>query len=264
MKRHLPFVLAALVGIAAPAQAVTIRDLIELTKAGLGEEVLLALVEVDGGVFPVDAATLRSLKEAGVPESVIAAVIRSGRTPIAAPVAPPLMEPDAADAYAVDPYGQATQPAPATYPPEVMYVEGPTRTVVQEVPVPYYVTVPTGRPSGRHHSSSRAGVQPSITAPPAIQGPRTNRTDRPAPASPTYWGNGGKLRPDAWQPAASISGWGHNGGSRDRQDDGGRKGRENGGGRDDGGKDGGGKDGGGKDGGGKDDAGKDGRPKGRR
>ena len=40
------------------AGAVTLKDIVDLTKAGLGDEVLLALIEVDGGVFDVDAATL--------------------------------------------------------------------------------------------------------------------------------------------------------------------------------------------------------------
>ena len=70
----------------ASSQAVTLRDVIDLTKAGLGEEVLLALIEVDGGVFDVDSATLTRLKQAGVSERVIVALVRSGR--VKAPVVP--------------------------------------------------------------------------------------------------------------------------------------------------------------------------------
>ena len=71
------FVFALFVSTAA--QAVTLRDIVELTKAGLGDEVLLALIDVDGGVFDIDAATLKSLKAAGVSERVIVALVRSGR-----------------------------------------------------------------------------------------------------------------------------------------------------------------------------------------
>ncbi len=53
------------------AEAVSIQDIIDLKRAGLGEEVLLALVEVDGGVFNIDTATLTKLKQAGVSEKVI-------------------------------------------------------------------------------------------------------------------------------------------------------------------------------------------------
>jgi len=74
---------------------------------------------------------------------------------------------------------------------------------VREVAVPYpvYVGVPvSGR--GRHEGRAPVGVhlEPSITAPEAIRGRPRNLTDVPAPAKPVYWGNGGKLRPDAWKP----------------------------------------------------------------
>src|SRR5690349_3686171 len=72
------------------AQAITIRDIIELTRAGITEEVLVALVEVDGGVYATDTATLKSLKEAGVSERVMIALIRSGRQ---RPVEPPIPAP---------------------------------------------------------------------------------------------------------------------------------------------------------------------------
>ena len=64
---------------AGSAGAVTLKDIVDLTKAGLGDDVLLALIEVDGGVFDVDAATLTRLKTAGVSEKVIVALVRSGR-----------------------------------------------------------------------------------------------------------------------------------------------------------------------------------------
>lgn len=206
MKRRLALALVVSLGVAIPAQGVTIRDLIELTKAGLGEEVLLALVEVDRGVFPVDAETLRSLKEAGVPERVIAAVVRSGRMP---QPAPPQPAPEVYDAGPPAPYVMEL-PGDFVTPPEpsVIYVQSPPETIVQEVPVPYYVTVPVGsRSQHRRPSAPGATVVPSITPPPALQGPTHYQTDRPAPASPAYWGSGGKLRPDAWQPAGS-SAWG--------------------------------------------------------
>ena len=50
-----PVIAAALVLVAAlaatvqPAQALTIRDVIELTRAGLTDDVLVALIEVDRG-----------------------------------------------------------------------------------------------------------------------------------------------------------------------------------------------------------------------
>ena len=183
------FVFALFVSTAA--QAVTLRDIVDLTKAGLGDEVLLALIEVDGGVFDVDAATLKSLKAAGVSERVIVALVRSGRERNAAP---------AEASTLADVVSQQTQP-------EVVYVDRPSATVVHEVAVPYpvYVTVPVAvAPRGRH---DRVGppavhVDPSITAPETIHGPQRYLTDLPAPKAkePVYWGTSGKLRPDAWKP----------------------------------------------------------------
>jgi len=187
------FVFALFVSTAA--QAVTLKDIVDLTKAGLGDEVLLALIEVDGGVFDVDPATLKSLKGAGVSERVIVALVRSGRErPVVSP------EPVTLD----DVVSRQTAP-------EVVYVERPAATVVREVAVPYpvsvpypvYVSVPAGR-RGRHAGDAPAGshLEPSIIAPQVIQVPPRNLTDVPAPRTkePVYWGNGGKLRPDAWKP----------------------------------------------------------------
>ena len=94
-----PAIAAALVLVATlaatvqPAQALTIRDVIELTRAGLTDEVLVALIEVDGGVYATDPATLKSLKEAGVSERVMVALVRSGRERRVEPSPPPAPSP---------------------------------------------------------------------------------------------------------------------------------------------------------------------------
>jgi hypothetical protein len=183
--RRLAFVLISLLAVSAPARAVTIRDIIDLTKAGLGEEVLLALVEVDGGVFQIDNETLTRLKEAGVPERVIVALVRSGRMP----------PPEAASALM--PVEPVMPPAP-----QIVYVEQPPVTVVHEVavPVPYYVAVPVPdhrRRGTQVHASDSEPTRPPLG--PSLQPDRPNRTDRHAPDSPTYWGVSGTRRPDAWK-----------------------------------------------------------------
>src|SRR5687768_16793839 len=100
MTRRTLFAFLAVVALAAGrAEAVTIRDVIELSKAGLSETVLLALIEVDRRVFTIDPPTLKQLKEAGVTDAVIVALIRSGRTPppeqpVAAPVPVARPEPE--------------------------------------------------------------------------------------------------------------------------------------------------------------------------
>ena len=60
MRRIAPLLFTlALTFLPARADALTVRDVIELTRAGLGEEVLLALIEVDRSIFPIDAATIK-------------------------------------------------------------------------------------------------------------------------------------------------------------------------------------------------------------
>jgi hypothetical protein len=179
--------LAIVLSTAASAEAVTLREIVDLTRAGLGEEVILALIEVDGGVFDVDAGTLAGLKAAGVSEKVIVALVRSGRERHAPP------EPQQVSAG-------AEQQAPT-----VVYVEQPPTTVVREVAVPFpvYVALPrTWR--GRHvREHAPDELYPVITAPAPVPARQQYLTDTPPPArqqEPVYWGFGGKLRPDAWQP----------------------------------------------------------------
>lgn len=175
----LPLAMAAFLGLARPADALTIRDVIELSKAGLGEEVLLALIEVDRGIYAMDMATLKALKDAGVSERVIVALIRSGREDL-----PP-------EPVVVQDVQEEPPPAPA---PQVVVVEHhhPEPPAVM-VPVPVYITAPVQR---RRH------VQDPVesTYVPFQSGLPAERP-RVEPSRPVYWGFGGKLRPDAWGPA---------------------------------------------------------------
>jgi hypothetical protein len=88
-----------------PALAVSTRDLIELSKAGLGDDVLVALIEADGTVFNLDAPKILELRDAGVSERVITAMLRNATRPA----------PDAASA-AMEAHGAAAPPpAPAEH-----------------------------------------------------------------------------------------------------------------------------------------------------
>ena len=170
-------VVCAAMAIFAPfrAEALTVRDVIELSRAGLGEETLLALIEVDPSVFPIDTATLKSLKAAGVSERVIVAMVRSARVQPQAP--PSEFAPDAQ----VPP-----QPQPAE--PQVVVVHD-AAPAVQEVPVAVPVYIPVERHHRDHDGDGRA------------DGHRGDGDDgHTRPSAPVYWGFGGKLRPDAWQP----------------------------------------------------------------
>ena len=181
-----------LAGSLRAAEALTVRDVIELTRSGVSEDVLLALIEVDAGVYPTDPATIKRLQEAGVSQRVMVALVRSGRER-PAEVPPPLPEPEAV----------------ATPPPTVVVIEhhdAPQQPVV--VPVPVYVPVDAGRRRGpdRHSPSVESTYVPFQSGPPAA------RPEPARPKEPVYWGFGGKLRPDAWgQPSSGGSKAGEDG-----------------------------------------------------
>jgi hypothetical protein len=191
--RRLPSIVARILMVvatvsvsAARAEAITLREIVELTQAGLSEEVLLALIEVDQRVFPVDPDTLKALKDGGVSPRVIVAIVKSGRTPQPQPEA---AVPESTVAEPPDP------PAP-----QVIVIDRP---VVREVPVavavPVYVAV-GGRSRVRHRDEPYV-VPPTPFVP--FGSPAARTADRVEPRKrpePVYWGWGGKLRPDAWQP----------------------------------------------------------------
>jgi hypothetical protein len=178
-----PLIAAALSALPSTASAVTLKEIVELTRAGLSDEILLALIEIDPRVYPVDPATLRMLKESGVSERVIIAMVKSGRTP---PPQPQVEQPPI----------QMMTPPPPPPEPAVVIVERP---VVHEVPVavPVYVPIVPVAPVVVHPSRAvtdydRRGVD--------RLGIGFDRLDtvQPKRAEPVYWGWGGKRRPDSW------------------------------------------------------------------
>ena len=201
MRRWLLLLVLLLPVSASRADALTIRDIVELTKAGLGEDVLMALIEVDRTVFAIDRETITSLKQAGVSERIIVAMIRSGRAPEPASVPEPSL--------------RAAEPARAEPVPQVIVVDREPRVEIREVPVPVYMT-PIYRTRGaygptRYDTVPRLyGTTPN-TGSPYYVGQVPPPT--PPPAPPQYWGWGGQLRPDAWKPAEPARG-----GRADRRD----------------------------------------------
>ena len=131
MLRRTAFALLAVLALAAGrADAVTLRDVIELSKAGLSDQVLLALIEVDRSVFAIDTPTMKELKQAGVSDAVIVAMIRSGRD--GAPRRQPEPEPSPVTTY---------EPPPRPE-PEVIVIDHHDAPVQVPVAVPYPVAVP--------------------------------------------------------------------------------------------------------------------------
>jgi hypothetical protein len=197
------------------ADAITVRDVIELTKAGLSDEVLLALIESDRNVFTLDAATMRALKEAGVTDRVMLALIHNGRTPAAGPV-------DPAPQPAVAPQAQAepeprvividhhdSQPqAPVIVPVATAFPGGfgvSTAGFGVGVPAGVAVGYPVGFPGAIGFQSNR--VTRNVIVPTTDGG--AVQANVPLPpncvnAQPVYWGYGGKLRPGSWAPPPQM------------------------------------------------------------
>lgn len=185
MRTHtktLVIALALLIGPAVGrAYAVTIRDLVELSKEGVSDAVLIALIETDGSRFKMSVDDIRSVRAQGLSDAVIVAMIRTR------PASAPLRDGAADSIAALDP-----QPAPQPVYQELrrsdpVVIQSPPVTVTQtvtqrvevererEVPVyvPVYVAVPTKPVEVKKEE-------------------------------PVYWGWGGQRRPDAWKEPVII------------------------------------------------------------
>lgn len=137
------------------ASAVTVRDIIELTRAGLSDDILVALIDADRTIFTLDKEQILELKKAGVSRTVMLKMIRSRKefeppadavAPSPAPVAPP----------------EVIVIAPQPAPPPVVVVAPPV--VTPPYVVPHFVVSPYsiwGVPL--HHRP--VGAPPPVLAP---------------------------------------------------------------------------------------------------
>jgi|SRR5829696_7799790 len=190
MLRRTAFTLVTIFALAAGrAEAVTIRDVIELSKAGLSEQVLLALIEVDRSVFTIDTATLKQLKDAGVSDSVIVALIRSGRARVPEPAPAPVTP--------------AYEP-PARPEPEVIVIDHRDAPAPAPVAIPYPVAVPVYVTGPSRRSTGRNTITQTLETDHGLVKARLPVPQNCTKAEPVYWGFGGKLRPDSWQPAPIV------------------------------------------------------------
>ena len=80
MTRILGFLLAGLLltPLSAAAGDLTLRDVMELHRTGLGDDLLIAVIDADGGPFRLSFADIQDLKSDGLSERVIAALVRTG------------------------------------------------------------------------------------------------------------------------------------------------------------------------------------------
>ncbi len=193
----------ALASAAPPAHAITLSEIVALSRAGLADEVLLALIEVEARVFSIDADTIAWLHESGVRPRVIEAIVRSGRSPRVDERAQP----------AAPPAGLPPEPAEVAVPPRVIVIERAAPAVVVAVPV--YVAAPVvgvsrRRVARRAVESARPVVSTGFNTTVVSTGFGARPAARPPSGAPAaqsvYWGWGGRLRPDAWKPAWEAAG----------------------------------------------------------
>jgi hypothetical protein len=215
MRLALRLLLSALVlvgPLAGRASAVTIQELLDY-RGKLSDDILIALIESDGSVFHLTIADAAKLRDQGLSERVILAMLKTAQRPTpavtvnstqspATPTAPTTMP--ATPVYtdpggAVDQYGQPL-PTVVTDVPDQGQVVAKTAPVVvnvkQEVTQkveapaqntqPQYAGYPFGYPFGFGYPY--AGV---IVPAPVVS--------RAVVSRPVFWGWGGQQRPDSWQ-----------------------------------------------------------------
>jgi hypothetical protein len=80
MRRLFTFlIVAACAGVATPAAAVTVDQIVSLSKAGVSEAVILALIDRDRTILTIDPEQIVTLKREGLSDSLITAMLQSGR-----------------------------------------------------------------------------------------------------------------------------------------------------------------------------------------
>jgi hypothetical protein len=127
----------------ASAGAVTVRDIIELSRAGLPDDVLIAVIDADRTVFTLDKDQILELKSAGVSKAVLLKMLRTRRE---------------FDTTPADPVPASASPAlPDEATPGLVVIGTPQPSPPLTVVVPQYFYVPYpiwGLPS-------RHGVRPA-------------------------------------------------------------------------------------------------------
>jgi hypothetical protein len=175
---------------------VTAEELVHLRANGLGDEVLVALIESQGAVFQLAATDLLALRQRGLSDRVLASMLRGGR---AAPLSPETVTPRAVPPMpieqleAVVPGGSARRADDGDSGEQtdrqstVVNVSQSVNNVIEQ-PERYYnaVAVPVAVP---------------------VYGGRVDRDDRLRNGnySPEYWGFGGQRRTDSWDPPHRVS-----------------------------------------------------------
>ena len=79
LARVLPVVVAVLLLAPAPARAVTVEDIVALSRAGVADSVLIAVIDADQTVFDLTPQQIVELKRAGVSDNVVVKMVGTPR-----------------------------------------------------------------------------------------------------------------------------------------------------------------------------------------
>ena len=128
----------------ATAGAVSVDEIVALSKAGVSEQVIVTLIERDQTVFALDSHQLLALKNDGVSDQVLIAMMLSGRQEL--PTAGPA--PVGLDEAPVGQGSVGTNPQI----PQSMGAAHPPSTVIILFPYPYLIVAPRAQ-SNPHHGA---------------------------------------------------------------------------------------------------------------
>jgi hypothetical protein len=171
--RAMVLLLLAMLAAPAVASALTVADIVALTKAGVSDTVILALIDRDKPIFTIAPDDLVALKSDGVSEPVVLAMLRSGREDTPAPPPPP--------AETLFPLPPAEPIVVVGSGPDRPHVGRPEDSVNYGTPymVPYVVPVPV---PGRSFRPRRFNRDVPVPQPFVPQGP----TLAPVPQQRTF------------------------------------------------------------------------------
>jgi hypothetical protein len=154
--------LLALLGcVSATASAVTIDEVVALSKSGVSEQVIVAVIERDQTLFTLSPALIMKLQRDGLSDRILLALIKSGRpneplpTSSVAPMAPVPPPP----AIAIVGHGPQL---PNTLEPDSMVADTAEASLPPPVPPPVFVPVPfiVAVPQVNPHAGRRSRQQP--------------------------------------------------------------------------------------------------------
>jgi hypothetical protein len=159
--------------VATADESVTANDLVKLSAAGLGDDILVALIESHEAVFRLTADDVLDLRKRGLSEKVILAMLQTAMRPKEKTAEVTTGEFRPLETQRVD-------DVPGEPPPPV--VVNVTQQVEQRV------EQPRPEPTRTVHVAYPVAV-------PVFVAPRRPEK-RP---EPVYWGFGGQRRPDTWR-----------------------------------------------------------------